>query len=181
MGICLGRSIGSGFHANFGIVNTFLLLHIEASVAVIMCGVTAFRTVFAARIREREHQRRSEERRAPGMYNSLLAWLKRFSGKSKSPGSANTRSRKKPFLTGEVSRGTLRGLGTFIRRHEREPGLTTSASTAFDSGYDPLESYHEYMRKENTHDSAIPLQPVQNQEISDQITAPPPTLQLRSN
>jgi len=59
--ICLGRSFGSGFQdrdgkVKFGIVYTFLLIHIEVSVAVIMSGVTAFRSVLASRDRDCERQ-----------------------------------------------------------------------------------------------------------------------------
>ncbi|PVH97472.1 hypothetical protein DM02DRAFT_684903 [Periconia macrospinosa] len=184
--ICLARTIGGvirgrdGRSVAFGMVYIFLLIHVEASVAVIMSGVTAFWTVFAARIRDRERQRQSTKRRSPGICNSFMVWLRRSNGKSKTNTLPSTQKSKKPFLTGEITGGTLRGLGTFIRRHERESGLTTNGITALDSQYDPLQSYHEYIRKENTRATDIPLQ-LQTQGTLDQMKKPEPSLQLKSN
>jgi hypothetical protein len=81
--ICLGRSIGSGFRdrdgrVKFGIVYTFSLIHVEASVAVIMSGLTAFRTVFATRIREAGRERRNNEL---SMHQPRWEWLDRLWGK----------------------------------------------------------------------------------------------------
>jgi hypothetical protein len=70
---CLIRIAGK-YHDPYGTVQvhvewTTLTLHMESSVAVLMGGVTAFRTVFASRIREREH--RDPERLSPNLYYCL--------------------------------------------------------------------------------------------------------------
>ena len=167
IGICLGRSIGSGFRdregrVKFGIVYTFLLIHVEASVAVIMSGVTAFRTVFAARLRARERERRSTRPRSSSFYQNIFSWLKGSREKATGPTSGNMKKDNRALLAGPPTGGTLRGLKTFIRRHEREPGHTTAESTMSESHYDPLQSYHEYMKENKRKKVAVPLDIITN-------------------
>ncbi|KAF2468323.1 uncharacterized protein BDR25DRAFT_373379 [Lindgomyces ingoldianus] len=160
--ICLGRSISSGFRdhkgrVKFGIVYTFLLIHVEASVAVIMGGVTAFRSVFVSQIRDRDREPQFAERRSPNTYQRIFSWLKVSGKKSRRDRSQKTQRGGGVFLAGPATGGTLRGLGSFIRRHEREPGHTTCDSPIIESHYDSLLSYHNYIRDKKTQEASVPL------------------------
>ncbi|KAF2653203.1 hypothetical protein K491DRAFT_523522 [Lophiostoma macrostomum CBS 122681] len=160
--ICLGRTIGSGFHdrdgrVKFGIVYTFLLIHVEASVAVIMGGVTAFRSVFALRAHDRDHERPSRERRWSKVPSRILSWLRIPSSKSKDDVVRERRRDNRMLLPGPVTGGTLRGLRSFIRRHDRTPGHTTGESSKLESTYDSVQTYHEYMRTGGAKEPSVPM------------------------
>ncbi|PVH94422.1 hypothetical protein DM02DRAFT_661042 [Periconia macrospinosa] len=182
--IALSRMFG-GVHRHkghmvFRLVYTYLLMHTEACIAVIMGGITAFRTVFAAHSCEREHSGSSS------FYNRVRSWLKKPGSNSEvAPEDAEQRKGGK-FLGDNITRGTLRGLRTFIRRHEREPGYTAHESTANESQYDPLQSYHNYIRGGNKRTESETLERTTNphelaSSMDSNTTSPPmPTLQCHN-
>jgi len=160
--ICLGRSIGSGFRdrdgrVKFGIVYTCSLIHVEASVAVIMGGVTAFRSVFMSQVRDRGRIPQGAEQRSSNRYQRVLSWFKIPGDKSRRDRLPRTQSGNGAFLAGPATGGTLRGLRSFIRRHERELGHTTRDSLEIESHYDSLQSYHNYIRAENRQEPSASL------------------------
>jgi hypothetical protein len=122
----------------------------ESSVAVLMGGVTAFRTLFASRIRERGHQHDPEFRT---LGTGLYYRLRKLFGRGNSsrtlevPQSENDKSMLSRVKVG----GTLSGLRTFIRRHKREPGQTTMQSEGAswdDSMGGSIVDYHAFKREE---------------------------------
>ena len=142
---------------------SFLWLHLESSVAVLMGGLTAFRTVFARQVREGDE---SGSRRHGSF---LLAQVFRFLGKNKEnqeSGSPIDRKKKDSFLGALRTGATLKGLRTFIRRHERQTGQTTLHDSLGDSTYDPLESYHNFKRQEEGNRAGSKgASPMQGQNI----------------
>lgn len=160
--ICLGRTIGSGFrdrdgHVKFGIVYTFLLIHVEASVAVVMGGVTAFRTVVASQIRDSGRSPRFTESTRSNLYNRILSWFKRPREESKPVTSQQKKEKRRELLAGPATGGTLQSLRTFIRRHGRETGHTIHGSDISEPPYDALHSYHEYIRTVKSQEPITPL------------------------
>ncbi|CAI6334862.1 unnamed protein product [Periconia digitata] len=143
--LALSRIVASAYHADgqivFRIVHTHFLLHIQACVAVLMGGVTAFRTIFASHFRERENQRSA-------FHNRMRSWFKRPESSPNEALGENEKQRKGRFLPVSISRGTIRGLRTFIRRNGREKGHTTCESTENGSQDGSLQSYHNYMKGE---------------------------------
>lgn len=130
----------------FSMIWTHLWLHLESSVAVLMGGVTAFRTVFARQVRDDD---KAKGRRSN---STLYEYVLRFFGKSRpadSEISSSVGEKKEGFLQGPRTGASLKGLRTFIRRHDREPGHTTVEDTMASCTYDPLESYHNFKRHED--------------------------------
>jgi hypothetical protein len=121
----------------------FLWLHLEPSTAVIMGGVTAFRTIFASH-NHGQQGRNSESRRRLSNYRRLQQLFKRLGSSRSEPLSGDDVERNLPL---PKTRGTLNGLKTFIRRHRREPGNTT-AETWNESTLHTLDSYHAFQKQE---------------------------------
>ena len=125
---------------------TSITLHMESSVAVLMGGVTAFRTVFASYIREKPHDL---DRLSSQVY---YRFRKFFKGGNLQGTSQELQDNKGALLTVPRSGGTLKGLRTFIRRHKREPGQTTDNSSWNHSVDNSMDSYHAF-RKMETRDT----------------------------
>lgn len=145
----LGRLIGGLYHDYAGvlvysIVWTHLWLHLESSVAVIMGGVTAFRTVFAAQSRDDDKSRSGKS--ASTLYEYVLRLFGKTRQSNSSVASSGIEEKKRGFLSGPRTGASLKGMRTFIRRNGRDPGHTTVNETLADSTYDPLESYHNFVR-----------------------------------
>lgn len=144
----LGRHIGGMYRDRQG---GFLLqmswstlwLHLESSVAVLMGGVTALRTVFATQDRERKR------RNTNSLSSSLYYRFRRFIKRSESPynESPSLIGPNGEFLAGPQTGGTLKGVKTFIRRFNRTAGVTTYASRD-DPDYNTLDDYHSFRRLE---------------------------------
>ncbi|KAF2005651.1 hypothetical protein P154DRAFT_570949 [Amniculicola lignicola CBS 123094] len=121
---------------------TILTLHMESSVAVLMGGATAFRTVFASRIRGRGHP--DPERLRSNLYYHVGKFFNRGtpSGNPELPQSDNYRT----LLTGIRTGGTLNGLKTSIRRHKQEPGHTAVSDNV--SCDNSVHGYHVFKKSE---------------------------------
>ncbi|ORX99200.1 hypothetical protein BCR34DRAFT_139961 [Clohesyomyces aquaticus] len=140
----IARAFG-GMHRDYAGVLTFhatwahVWLHLEASVAVIMGGLTAFRTMFSREVRSQE---------SSGSSKAINHYIRRLFRKS--PGnesSVATSQEAKGPLQGPIAGASMKGLRTFIRRNNREPGHTTIEESMINSKYDPLESYHNFQRE----------------------------------
>lgn len=146
----IARLSGGLMRDSYGVLTyslawTTLFLHIECSIAVLMGGVTAFRNVFKPQGRDEESQ--PEEGHTP----LLLQYIRRMFGGSKATRGSDEECAgdKAPVMSDRpVTKGTLKGLRTFIRRNGRERGNTTMEQSMDNSAYDPLESYHNYKRHE---------------------------------
>lgn len=128
-------------------------LHFESSVAVLMGGLTVFRVVFASHIRE-AGQRRTSNITPP--YKRFKARWVQPSGKGSSGHPENHDAKPGAFLPVPLTGATLKGLRTLIRNNRRERGHTTldTGGSILDSKYDPLESYHHYVKE--AHFGAAP-------------------------
>jgi hypothetical protein len=152
VGFGLARFAGALMRDSNGVLTyslawTTLFLHIECSTAVLMGGVTAFRNVFKQHTGDEE----SQQGKTP-----LLRYVRRIfsSGKSGKDSGDKPAGEKGPVISDQhVTRGTLRGVRTFIRRNGRERGETTVDQSHGDSTFDPLESYHNFIKQERKSDS----------------------------
>jgi hypothetical protein len=150
--ICIIRTSGNvqrgGDKISFGVAYSFsfLLIQIEAGVAVLMGGVTALRSVFASL--ERERRRRSSEQSSSTMFRRMIYWYKHSRDKNKSNAEQLQEivGRNKSLPAIPTEGGPLRGLQTCIRKFGRASGLTTYNSTVLRSQYDPLNSYHDCIK-----------------------------------
>jgi hypothetical protein len=156
VGFAIGRLAPAFYRDQAGVlvlslIWTHLWLHLESSVAVLMGGVTAFRTVFPRHTREEQGLR--ERLRGSGLYDAVRRILGK-SGLSSTTKLSDEESNKKRFLSAQLTGGSLKGLRTFIRRQGREPGHTTVNTLVEDSTYDPLVSYHNFRRNEKASGAA---------------------------
>lgn len=154
----LARLIGSLYHDGSGVLTlavtwTHTWLHFESSVAVLMGGLTAFRIVFASHVREAGKRK---------MMNTT-SFYQRFKGfwikTSKDSNTLrNSEEKQNGFLAGPATGGTLKGLRTFIRKNGRGTGDTTidADESMLNSKYDPLESYHHYVKGAQSETSSRP-------------------------
>lgn len=136
----------------YSLVWTVLMLHIECSIAVLMGGVTAFRTVFSRQPHDEESQQKERHT------SSLLQYVKRLISRSKTSSSSDRDDKmEQPIVISDraVPTATLKGLRTFIRRNGRDPGHTTIDETLNSSAYDPLESYHNFKRHEQKYGGTV--------------------------
>lgn len=151
----LARVIGGTFRDyagrfNWSVVWTSIWLQLESSVAVLMGGVTAFRTVLAQQAGSNVHLIESSGS------SKFVDRVKRFLGKSRverSMNGATVRDEKK-FLDGPLTGASLKGFRTFIRRNGREQGHTTVDESFANSIYDPIESYHHFKKHEHVDSKA---------------------------
>ena len=138
------HEIGGQFQ--FRLLFTIFLEHIEASVAVIMGSVTALRTVFASHIHSRGTDNTGDS--WSKIFCRLKSWFRREDSSSDLLGTQSTTRTEKRLLPAMGTGITIRGLRTFIRRHQRDPGATTRNETLDDTRFDLFESYHNYIRND---------------------------------
>ena len=101
--------------SNIDLVWELFWQYIEAVVAVLMCSLTAFRTVFTT-------QQTSVAKR---QWQPSASWIQRMKWKKSSEKSADADSDALPT----IPKGTLSGLRTFIRRNNRSAAATTVLET----------------------------------------------------
>ena len=130
----------------FRLLFTIFLEHIEASVAVIMGSVTALRTVFASHIHSRGTDNTGDS--WSKLFSRLKSLFRREDSASDLSGTQSTTRTEKQLLPAMGTGITMRGLRTFIRRYQRDPGATTRNETLDDTQFDPFESYHNYIRND---------------------------------
>ena len=141
------RSVGGRYHApgsnvvNWSVPWIQFFHFLEAVVAILMGCLTALRSVFGSNGNSGKgsHSRSS-------LYYRIRKFFRLSSNDDNSDDIHGEKSRPK-FLGGPQTGGTFHGLRTFIRRHEREPGHTTIASTV-DSIDDPIKEYHQFQREQ---------------------------------
>ena len=108
----VGKIQGS---TNVDIVWELFWQYMEAGVAVLMCSLTVFRTVFNTK--QTSNKKRQWEPSA--------SWIQRMKWKKSSEKSVDTESDGLPSIPG----GTLAGLRTFIRRNNRSTAATIFLET----------------------------------------------------
>ncbi|KAF1998633.1 hypothetical protein P154DRAFT_246727 [Amniculicola lignicola CBS 123094] len=118
----------------YTLVWSTLFLHIEAGTAVLVASVATFRTAFA------KDRNSTEEKCQQSIFVRLLSRMSR----SSSMRHRDVENKKEASLPpANITAPTMATLRNFIRRHGREPGLTTFGSVS-----DPLDDYHDFMKKE---------------------------------
>ncbi|KAL1606206.1 hypothetical protein SLS60_003607 [Paraconiothyrium brasiliense] len=142
----LARLFGGLYRDSFGVLTlsvtwTHTWLHFESSVAVLMGGITAFRTVFAGQVREAGKRHTSSST----IYKRIRSIFRRTPSETDS-GVVEKLNKNRGFLAGPQTGASIKGMPTFIRRIGREPINTTMEDSVMDSQYDPLESYHAFRR-----------------------------------
>lgn len=140
--VSLVRLVGGLYHSRrgryeFSMQWTFIILHIEAAIAILMGSISALRTVFAK-------QSRPDSREENGSIVFIYQKFLRITGKSKGSDDSKSKEHGTPRISGgNITQPTMKGLRSFIRRHERSQGHTTLASTISE-----IEDYHEFRKQE---------------------------------
>lgn len=143
----LARLIGGLYRDSAGVLTlsitwTHTWLHLESSVAVLMGGITAFRTVFAGHVRAAGQRQGS----STSLYKRIRGVFQNIPTQSNSGHSENEK-KGRGFLAGPQTGGTMKGMRTIIRKLGREPGSTILDGSLASENHDPLESYHRYVKR----------------------------------
>lgn len=141
--VSLVRLIGGLYHTPLGRLEfsmqwMYTILHVEAAIAVMLGSISALRKVFATlpNDRSRENENRPIFLIHYEFIKRTLTWRK--------SSSTEDDPKSTPHLSdGNRTQPTLKGLRTFIRRHERSAGHTTLNSTTSE-----LEDYHKFKKRE---------------------------------
>ncbi|KAF2792260.1 hypothetical protein K505DRAFT_418567 [Melanomma pulvis-pyrius CBS 109.77] len=141
--VSLVRLFGGLYHSPLGKLEfsmqwMYTILHVEAAIAVMLGSISALRKVFATlpNDRSRENENRPIILIHYDLLKRTLSWKKSSSIKDD--------QKSTPQLSdGNRTQPTLRGLRTFIRRHERSAGHTTLNSIASE-----VEDYHNFKKRE---------------------------------
>lgn len=108
----VGKIKGS---SNVDLVWELFWMYMEAGVAVLMCSLTVFRTIFNTK------QTNSKKRQ----WEPSASWIQRMKWKKSAEKNVSSESDGLP----SVPSGTLSGLRTFIRRNNRSTAAATSLET----------------------------------------------------
>ncbi len=133
-----GTYISTRGHREFSMTWTHVLLHVEASVAILMGSLSAFRSIFT------NQKDRASSTQSTKFYQRLLSKLG-FSTRSSTNDKPSFVNTSPQLSQSPMTNPTLRSLKQFIRRHNRTGGQTTLGSI------DQLEveDYHQYRKKES--------------------------------
>jgi len=114
-----------------------ILTQVEASVAVFMGSISAFRTIFVTRDPD-------EASRGFGLYRRLLSKLGISKQTGRSGESDDVKGNQPQIPEGHITNVSMKTLRKFIRGFNKQPGATSLESvTEVD-----VEDYHDYRRKD---------------------------------
>lgn len=113
---------------------------------MLMGSVTAFRGIFAGQILGDT----TDNSRSGRLGRRIRSWF-RSSQRQRGLepiGSDSGEAQAPAIVDDSLSRATLKGLRTFIRRYNREPGNTTVDSRISEMSYNPQDEYHNFQRQQ---------------------------------